>query len=101
MLVFRIEDEDGVYTVRKEDIGCSIFTPQNFVEGDDMLFDVLRVIHEKGVPAGIEELKTRYQAEAGQVEADLRYLAECFLASNIFRSLSRQVQLYVNERSAP
>jgi len=87
-----MKDEDGVYRVRKEDIGCSIFTPQSFVEGDDMLFEILKALHQGGVPGGIETLKTRYQAEAGQIEADLLAMAEGFETGCIFPGLSRQIR---------
>lgn len=96
MQMLVIKDDGIFYRVRKEDVGCSIFTPRYFVEGDDLLFEVLQVLAEKGVVDGIQELKAQYQAEPAIIEADLRELADCFLENDIFHDLSRQIKLILD-----
>lgn len=86
-----MKDEGVVYRVRKEEQGCSVFAPQHYIEGDDILFEVLKTFNEHGVPQGIQELRTRFQAEPGQIEADLRELATHLIEQCVFPGLSNSI----------
>lgn len=57
MKMFVIKDNGNNFRVRKEEEGCSIFGPKNFIEGNNSLFEVLQTIHELGLENGILELK--------------------------------------------
>ncbi len=98
MRLFIIKEEDGAYRVRKEQTGCSIFTPRQFVEGDDVLFDILETFNDKGVAQGLEDLRARYQAEPGQIEADLLEMAQGFEESCIFPALTRELKALLGGR---
>lgn len=87
-----IKDGDAVYRVRKEETGCSVFGPQSYIEGDDVLWEVLKAFNDYGVRQGIAELKAKFSdAEPGQIESDLRDLAIYWLENMVFHTWAKEI----------
>jgi hypothetical protein len=100
MKMFVIKDNENSFRVRKEEEGCSIFGPRNFIEGNNSLFEVLEVIHELGLEKGILELKKRYSSESVQIDNDLLELASNFLEQGIMVNLCSQIVLHIKPKEA-
>ncbi len=91
MKIFVIKDEGVVYRVRKEEHGCSVFTPKRYIEGNETLFEILQLISEKGVEGGIGELESRYPGEKHQIRNDLDELAAFLLEKGVVPGICRQI----------
>lgn len=50
MELFMIEEEDEVvYRVKKKDEGCTIFSSSSYIEGNNILYIILKEISDYGV----------------------------------------------------
>lgn len=86
-----IFDNGYTYRIRKEEVGCSVFGPGVFIEGDDVLYDILKVIHDNGIEKGYENLLIIYDVEKGTLKNDLLEMAEGFKAQGIFSELADKI----------
>lgn len=91
-----IVDKGHTYRIRKEETGCSIFGPGVFVEGDDILYDILRTIYENGIEKDYKDLQIMYDVEKDILKRDLLELAESFKAQGIFLELSDKITSFLN-----
>jgi len=69
------------------------------LEANDTVYEVLRLISEKGVKGCIDELYSLYPDESDEITNDLIELAENFTQEGVFLELSKELKtaLYAGE----
>ena len=90
-----IVDNGKTYRVRKENVGCSIFGSGCFIEGDDVLFDVLKAFAQEDVEEEYRGLLKTYQVEERILKRDLWELAIEFEKQQIFEELAVKIRKVV------
>lgn len=90
--MLNIVDSEKVYRVRKEEEGCSIFGPGCFVEGNDIIFDILKMFENVGVEQGYQRILEMYQVEPQILRRDLLEMAEEFEDCNIFMEMAGNIK---------
>ncbi|WMJ87609.1 hypothetical protein [Anaerocolumna sp. MB42-C2] len=92
-----IVDSGNTYRVRKEEEGCSIFGPGHFIEGNDVLFDILKTFDKNDTENGFNILLKEYQVEPEILKQDLLDIAEGFLANKIFIEMAGKINRAFSE----
>jgi len=97
MILFK-EDND-IYRIRKEECGCSIFSNQLYIEGDDMLFYILKKINEIGVEQAIVSFENDFDVDNGVIKSNLLDMCNNFEENKLFLRLVENVRDYYTKRS--
>lgn len=87
-----IVDNGDTYRIRKEDIGCSIFGPGYFIEGDDITFDILKVFDKEGIEEGYRTILRMYQVEPEILKQDLLDMATEFESQKVFLEMAGKIK---------
>lgn len=87
-----IVDNGSTYRIRKENIGCSIFGPGYFIEGDDITFDILKVFDKEGIETGYRTILKMYQVEPELLKKDLLDMATEFERQKVFLEMAEKIK---------
>jgi len=91
MAIFIVKDGNQIYRVRKEDVGCSVFCNESYIEANDSIYNMLYIISEKGVKSYLDEVFNLYNEERNIITNDLLEIAYSFIESAIFIEIANEL----------
>lgn len=97
MELFTFYDNNQVYRVRKEDEGCTVFSSTVYLEGNDTLFYIIKLIKEIGVNSAIKEILDKFEDETKMVQADLIDLSNNLIEEDVLVETAHQIINYFLE----
>lgn len=98
MNTFIFKDNGNHYRVRKEESGCSVFTQNKYVEGNDMLFDILLEFNTNGIELGITKFMNTFPQNHQEIENDMLEICTNFENEGIFQNLIYEVRSFFENR---
>lgn len=88
------KDSNEIYRIRKEEEGCSIFSNVNYIEGDDMLFYILKKFNELGIKSALEEFEKEFPKNIDEIKNDLLILCKDFKENSLFLETVASIEAY-------
>lgn len=75
MNIFEIKTNGHILRIRKERFGCAIFSGSEHIEGNEITFEVLRILaEEKSLEGLLARLEAEYDVEPAALRVDLQEL---------------------------
>lgn len=98
--MFFIDDNGIDYRVDKEEFGCSIKSYATYVEGNEIVYEILELIAEKDVDETIEVLLENYDSTKEEVMEVMETIAKLFSDNNILVGIAEKINSCIKEKNS-
>lgn len=96
MEVYIIEESKNVYRIRKESEGCTVFSSNVYLEGNETMFLILKEISKYGVEKGIMNIINLFDSNEN-ILTDLLEFSNDLIAENVLLETAADIKIYCNK----